>query len=174
MDRDMECRPTMITSVAPDAGVSYVCAYLATELANATGRVLLADAHTLLQLARVPATVAVALAEPVDPGKLWVLGPKQLEVPFVENPSARSSVAALLACCRQTFTHVIIDAPSLDVSEDAITLATAVYGTILAVQFDTRKQAVIHARERITSLGGRVLGSIFNARPSDPTKGRRP
>ena len=166
----MECRPTMITSVTADAGVSFLCTYIATELANLGHRVLLADARALIQMTRMSTSAAVALAEPVEPGRLWVLGSKQSGKPLVESTQTRVSVAALLGACRQTFTHVIIDAPSLETNEEAISLATSVYGTILAVQCDTRKRAIIEARDHITSLGGRVLGSIFNGRPSGSTK----
>ena len=49
---DPRCKPILFTSPNSGAGVSFVCSFIATELASQGGKVLLADVQALLGLAR--------------------------------------------------------------------------------------------------------------------------
>ena len=166
-DIDPECRPMMFTSPNPGAGVSFTCSYIATELASLGCKVLLLDAQAVSRLARRPAEEAVKQAERVELSRLWVLGARQLTVRPVDERVPSSSIGGVLTALREEFAHILIDAPALSVSEDAMNLAAAVYGTVLIAQNGaTAKEEIVHARNKFVSLGGRVLGAIYNGRPN--------
>lgn len=166
-DIDPECRPTMFTSTTSGAGVSFVCSSVATELAALGGKVLLADAQTLVRLARRPEKDAVNGPERIDLSRLWVLGPRQIDLRAAPD-GVPSSLTTVLTALRDEFTHIIVDAPALSSSEDAIILAAVVYGTIFVAQSgSTGTQEIAQARQKFISLGGRVLGSVYNGRSVD-------
>ncbi len=101
----------------------------------------------------------------IDSSRLWVLGPGHMEAGDQGDPS---SVASVLTALREEFMHIIVDAPALSISGDAITLAAAVFGTVLVAQSgSTATQEVVRARQKFISLGGRVLGSIYNGRSAE-------
>jgi tyrosine-protein kinase Etk/Wzc len=164
-DHDLHCRPIMFTSPDPETGVSFICSYVATELASLGRKVLLLDAQSLASLARRPTQDAVKHVEQIDLSHLWVLGPRQLSVRLPEDRGPASSLTSVMATLREEFTNILVDAPALSVSDDAIKLATIVYGTVFVAQAGrTEKQEIVKASREFVSLGGRVLGSIYNAK----------
>lgn len=155
----------MFVSPHPGAGVSFISSYVATELAALGGRVLLADAQGLVALTRMPVQLAVKQVERIELSRLWVLGSRQIGLPLDDERDTTSSLASIMSALRDDFPYIVIDAPALSVSDDAIKLATIVHGTVLVAQAEhTLKQEVRAACDRFTSLGGRVLGSVYNAR----------
>lgn len=152
--------------VAPHSGcgVSFLCSHIATELAQGN-RVLLADASTLVALTHQDIDNTSQICERVEPGRVWVLGQQQLAKFKGDARVAHSSIAALLDDLKEEFSAIIIDAPALSDSDAALVLSTAVYGTILVAQAGhTSKRQIVDAHRRISTLGGRVLGSIYNSR----------
>lgn len=173
-DHDLPCRAIMFTSPDPGTGVSFICSYVAAELASLGGRILLTDAQTLMSLARRPPQDAVRQAERIDFSRLWVLGPQQVSLRLPGDRSQMSSLTPVLATLREEFTNIVVDAPALSASDDAIKLATVIYGTVLVAQAGrTGKQEIVKASQKFVSLGGRVLGSIYNARTAGLIEGRR-
>ena len=64
----------------------------------------------------------------------------------------------------EQFTHVLLDAPALSVSDDALSLAAAVRGIVLVAKVGaTTKRELLQAQQQFEALGGRVLGSVYNA-----------
>ena len=171
-DLDTECKPVMFTSPSPGAGVSFTCSCIVTDLAAIGHKVLLADAQTLVRLARRPAEESLLKAERIDMTRLWVLGQRQMGTRVMDERFTPSSVSSVLAALCDEFTHIVIDAPALSASDDAITLAAAVYGTVFVAHRDrTARKEMVQARQQFVSLGGRVLGTIFNARSTDAVGG---
>jgi Mrp family chromosome partitioning ATPase len=174
-DHDSECKPVMFTSPTSGAGVSFICSYIGTDLVRLGYKVLLAEAQTLVRLSRMPLDEVVTKAERIDMSRLWVLGHKQIEKDVINERVAGSSVSSVVNSLREGFTHVIVDAPALSASDEALTLATAVHGIILvAQQKGTGKKEIVRAHQRFASLGGRVLGTIYNARSTDTLEGNHP
>src|ERR1700761_8861258 len=68
----------MFTAPGPRCGVSFVCSCIAAELASEGNKVLLADAHALISLARQEGRVPLKYCERVEPGRVWVMGMSQL------------------------------------------------------------------------------------------------
>ncbi len=171
-DVDAECKPVMFTSPTSGAGVTFTCSYIVTDLASLGHKVLLADAQTIVRLTRRPAEESLMKAERIDMSRLWVLGQRQMGTRVMDERFAPSSVSSVLAALCDEFTHIVIDAPALSASDDAITLAAAVHGTIFVAHRDrTGKKEIVQARQQFVSLGGRVLGTIFNARSTNAIGG---
>jgi hypothetical protein len=141
---------------------------IATELANQGDRVLLADAQTILRLARCPVESIFPICQRIETSTLWVLGPKQYEDRAPDPHVDEISASAVLSMLSQTFNHIVIDAPSLSTADDAILLATAVHGTVLVVPSGSSEpQEIARICREFSSLGARIFGSVYNARPTD-------
>jgi Mrp family chromosome partitioning ATPase len=157
--------PTMFTAPHPGSGVSFVCSCIAAELASEGSKVLLADAHALISLAREDGRFPLQYCERVEPGRVWVLGMSQLAIADAGSESGYLSVASVLDRLVPEFSHIIIDAPAISESDDALLLSTSVYGTVLlAKRGRTTKREIVDAERKMASLGGHVLGSIYNSR----------
>ena len=161
----------LFTSTATGAGVSFVCSCIATELASQGDRVLLADAQTLLRLARRPVEHIFPICQRIETSTLWVLGPRQYEDRAADPHVDESSATTVLSMLSQTFNHIVVDAPSLSSSDDAVLLATAVHGTVLVVPSGSSEpQEIAQICRQFSSLGARILGSVYNARPINGTQ----
>ena len=166
-DFDPRSKPVLFTSPTPGAGGSFICSYIAAELAGQGGRILLADVQALGSLARRSVEDAGSYPERVETSRLWVLGARQAMARPLEKGGGPAATAGVLAALREEFTHILLDAPALSVSDEAMSLASAVHGTVLIAQAGaTAKSDIARARDQFVSLGGRVLGSIYNARPA--------
>jgi len=63
------------------------------------------------------------------------------------------------------FGHVILDAPPVHVSADALAFASKVDGIVLVIRAEaTRWEVVQRAREQLEKAGGRILGTVLNRR----------
>jgi succinoglycan biosynthesis transport protein ExoP len=167
-DPRSSARGILFTSTTAGAGVSFICSSIATELANQGDRVLLADAQTILRLARCPVESIFPICQRIETSTLWVLGPKQYEDRAPDPHVDVISASAVLSMLSQTFNHIVIDAPSLSTADDAILLATAVHGTVLVVPSGSSEpQEIARICREFSSLGARIFGSVYNARPTD-------
>ncbi len=64
---------------------------------------------------------------------------------------------------RQRFDLILIDAPPLGVSSDAVLLSSVIDGVVLVIEAGkTRWQVIKHDLDEITARRGRVLGVVFN------------
>ena len=156
---------TLFTAPQPGCGVSFICSYIAAEMAAQGGKVLLADANAILALAHLNGATALQLCERIEPGRVWVLGAQQLSKRRPDAKGVGTSVTSLLDYLKREFSAIIIDAPATSESNDALLLSTVVHGTVLVAEAgQTTKAQVVHAHRSIVALGGRVLGSVYNSR----------
>ncbi len=166
--RDMSTAASVLfTAPYSGCGVSYVCSCVAAELACEGGKVLLADAAAIAALAdrNTDRDRAVALCEQAAPGGAWVLGSRQISALSAEWPDAqRQTPSVILDALAQEFTHIVIDAPAISVSDVALRLATCVDGSILVAEAGrTEKRQMQALHRKFVSLGARVFGSVYNA-----------
>lgn len=156
---------TLFTAAHAGCGVSFICSYVATEVAVQAGKVLLADAKALVELTEKYDEDAFQLCERIEPGRVWILGTQQLRNKGTLRRPPSASLSTVLDQLSKEFPAIVIDAPAVSDSDDALLLSTAVYGTVLVAEADrTDKRAFAEAYRRISGLGGRVLGSIYNSR----------
>ena len=159
------------TSAGPGEGVSHVVRYFAEQLAAHTGGpTLVIDAVRLrnLQAADFINLPGRCLRTKVD--NLWLL-PHERAVrgnghrPTVERDSDSESGLDHLNALSLTFSHTLVDCPSISSSYEAALLAPEVDGVILVVEADrTRKHQILRARQTIEMANGKLIGMVLNKR----------
>lgn len=159
------------TSASPGEGVSHVVRYFAEQLAAHTGGpTLVIDAVRLrtLQAADFINMPGRCLRTKVD--NLWLL-PHERAVrgnghrPPLEHTADSETAFDHLDALSMTFSHTLIDCPSISSSYDASLLAPEVDGVILVVEADrTRKHQILRARQTIQMANGKLIGMVLNKR----------
>jgi capsular exopolysaccharide synthesis family protein len=161
-------------------GCTWLCAHLGEALAAVSGgAVCLVDANL-----RSPALhrymgvsnergLAEALIERESilnyihavPGKdLWVV-PAGIATSDLHGLARAEALRARLTvlCC--AFDRVVIDAPPVNVSADALLLGGMSDGVVLVIEANaTRREAARGAKNTLESAGVRVLGAVLNKR----------
>lgn len=155
----------MFTSPLRDAGVSFICSGIASELALHGAKVLLVDSRALLSLRTLSPRSVTTLCRRVGPLQLWVLGMEEAASAKPNTTDDRAgSFNALLHELEQDFPYLLIDAPALSTGVDANLLATSVYGTVIVARSGQTGEAELkRAHKTLTAFGGRLLGTVFNA-----------
>jgi Mrp family chromosome partitioning ATPase len=166
-DRPQRSSPSAVMVTAPHrkTGVSFICTSIAAELAAQSEKVLLIDAHAFRAARGYPLRGLPALCKRVGPLNLWVLGMEETGLRNV-SPDAEESAAlgTRLRILELDFTVILIDAPALSAGTDAKVLASLVRGTVMVARANrTRSEDLKKGCQLLTSSGGRILGSIFNA-----------
>jgi Mrp family chromosome partitioning ATPase len=152
----------VLTATEPKAGVSWMASAVAAELAAAGRKVLLADASVVAALA--DPEMAVSLCDRVGSGRIFVLGAEQVARAKAKLSHAPGNGASVLRALEEEFPHIILDAPAFSQSDVALRLAPLVSGSILVVrEGKTEQRGLVKACQMLTSLGGCVLGCIYNA-----------
>jgi polysaccharide biosynthesis transport protein len=155
----------MVTSPHRKAGVSFICSYIAAELASRGAKVLLVDAHALLDVRTLSSRSVTSLCRQVGPHYLWVLGKEETAgLRGGESKGRSSAIGILLHELERDFPYLLIDAPALSAGPDCELFATSVYGTVIVTRTNQTQVAELQKTYKaLTALGGRVLGSVFNA-----------
>jgi capsular exopolysaccharide synthesis family protein len=174
---DHPARTLLVTSPLPTDGKTFTAANLAVALAHGGNSVVLVDAdlrhpmlYRLFGLTKEPGLTA-ALLSPDE--RAHALRPTEVEgLRVVTSGSHASNPAEMLASERmrefvswlaEEADVVVIDSPPVLAVTDAVVLSTQVDGTLLIVDCgETRKPAATQAVERLTSVGGKVLGVVLN------------
>ncbi|MGI5287087.1 polysaccharide biosynthesis tyrosine autokinase [Nonomuraea polychroma] len=181
IDIDRQRKSLVITSCLPHDGKSSTAANLAIALAQAGRRVVVVDGNlrrprirdyfgidgavglTDVLLGNAPLGAAIHQWGDLDP---HVLPSGQIP----PNPSellGSRRMGHVLDELTKSYDMVIIDAPPLPVGTDAATLAAACDGAILVVRYGkTRQEHVIHAKELLSSVDARMVGTVLNAVPA--------
>jgi non-specific protein-tyrosine kinase len=181
IDIDRQRKSLVITSCLPHEGKSSTAANLAITLAQAGRRVMVIDGNlrrprirdyfgiegavglTDVLLGKVGLGEAIHRREDLD---LHVLPSGQIP----PNPSellGSRRMGHVLDELTKGYDMVIIDAPPLPAGTDAATLAAACGGAIIVVRYGkTRQEHVVHARELLSSVDARMLGTVLNAVPA--------
>jgi capsular exopolysaccharide synthesis family protein len=174
---DRPARTLLVTSPLPTEGKTFTAANLAVVLAQSGKSVALVDTdlrrpmvHRLAGLSKEPGLTTALLSPDQRPYVLRSTGIDGLQV--VTSGSRAPNPAELLASHRfQEFVSwltgevdvVVFDSPPVLAVTDAAVLANLVDGTLLVVDCgETRRPAAMQAVERLTSVGGTVLGVVLN------------
>lgn len=174
---DHPARTLLITSPLPTDGKTFTAANLATVIAQGGKSVILVDADlrhpTLNRLFGMPKEPGLTAALLSPDERASALRQTEIEgLRIVTSGSHPPNPAELLASERmREFISwledeadvVILDSPPVLMVTDAAVLSNLADGTLLIVSYgDTRKPAAIQAVERLTSVGGKVLGVVLN------------
>jgi Mrp family chromosome partitioning ATPase len=151
----------LITAAEPQAGVSWMATAVATELAASGRKVLLVDAEAIASLPTPEATLS--RCHRIGSGRIWVLGQKQMAGAAISQPK-QDQLEENLYELLEVYPHVVIDAPSLSVSDVALRFAPLVAGSVLVVrEGKTETRDLVKACEKFSTLGGSILGCVYNA-----------
>ncbi|MEV7006427.1 polysaccharide biosynthesis tyrosine autokinase [Streptosporangium sp. NPDC051022] len=178
---DRQPRSLVISSCLPAEGKSSTSANLAITLAQAGWRVVLVDGD--LRRPSIPGYLgiegAVGLTDVlIDKARLRDVIQTWHEPNLSILPSGRippnpsellgsQGMRQVLGSLTETYDMVIIDAPPLLPVTDAATLAAITDGTLLVARYGrTRREHLARAVETLSSVNGRVVGSVLNFTPS--------
>ncbi len=165
----------LVVAAGPDAEKAEVVANLAVAFAKVGKQAILADCdlrhpaqHTLFGLSN-DAGVTSALNKAGAPLALQATEVAGLRVltsgPAIEVPSdalASSAMADLIARLRSEADIVLLDAPAVTATTDAVELATQVDGVLLTVRAGhTKREDAARAKEQLEKVGARVLGAAL-------------
>lgn len=186
LDLDSPPRAVVVTSSGPGEGKTSIAMNLAISMAQTGQSVLLVDCDlrrpqvaTTLQLESSVGLITVLLgrapleeclqhhnASGVDVLASGPIPPNPAEV--LQSETARK----LLDRLSTMYDLVIIDAPPLLPVADAAVLAQEADGAILVVRHGhTTKAEVAAAHDRLTGVGGRILGVTVNMTPKRSRRG---
>lgn len=185
---DRPLRTLVVTSALPGEGKTSLSGHLAVSLARAGYRTLLVDgdvrepaAHKVFDLPPGPGLCEV-LREEVDPTEAT----RDTKVPGLSvMPAGKWSFTVRQALVgdrwgsvrrqlERQFDFVVMDTAPLLLVTDSLLLARGADGVVLSVlKGVSRIGSVAHTRERLSSLGARVLGVVVNGARSEYTGGRQ-
>ena len=173
-------RVVVFTATESGNGCSWICARAAEILAaQVTGSVCLVDAnlrrpalhqqfgldnHYGLADALRGSDPLGSFARAMSRPNLWLLScgsSPELSLPLLGSDRMRQRIAEL----RAHTDFVLIDAPGLNVSNDAVTLASAADGVVLVLKANSSRRET--ARKAVHELQGAkvsVLGAVLNQR----------
>lgn len=182
-----ESRAILITSALPGAGKSTIAANLAIAMAQAGRRVALVDldlrkptAHEFFGKPRSPgASDVIADQTSLEDAISWLDVPATTPSADGEDPRvaflaagtrapnpgqliASARCGALLRDLRERVDVVLVDAPPLLVTGDAMSLAPAVDACVFALNASsTGRSALREARRELASMGRPLLGFVM-------------
>ncbi|MDP4510634.1 polysaccharide biosynthesis tyrosine autokinase [Nonomuraea turcica] len=181
IDIDRPPKALVVTSCLSSEGRSSTASNLAIALAQDGRRVILIDGD--LRHTRVPdffgiegavglTDVLIGKAQLGDAIQRW--GELDLHIlpsgQIPPNPSellGSHSMGRVLKELMKSYDMVIIDAPPLLNDTGAATLSAACDGAILVVRYGkTRQEHVTRAKELLSSVEARVVGTVLNAVPA--------
>ncbi len=175
--RDVAHQIIMITSAGDREGKTTVASHLAASLARSGRRTLLIDgdlrsptAHLvfgaagdpgLCEVLRGEAEFAAAL-QPTSVDGLMLIAGGQCDYTAVAALS-KDVLADLLHKAREQFEFIVIDASPVLTYADAMLLGSHADAAVISVRRDvSRIHKVNDARDRMESVGIRVLGAVVN------------
>ena len=186
LDVDSPPRAVLITSALPGEGKTTVAMNLAISLAQTGQRVLLVECDL-----RRPTIAATLGLEPAVGLTSVLIGRGSLEEcvqtdrasgidvltsgPIPPNPAEllqSEALTKLLEQMRSTYDMTVLDGPPLLPVADAAVLGRQVDSAILVVRHGkTTRSQVSAAGERLTAVGGRLLGVVLNMGPRRSSAG---
>jgi len=173
-----DCTTVLITSAAAGTGKSSFTMTLGISLARAGKKVLLVDADfrktTLskrLNLADKSGFIESLRSKSVDFGHVFPTSTSGLSVmpagarngdDLMFEETANGAFKACISQLRKQYNIILFDSPPILPVADAAILASQVDGTIMVErELVSQRSNVVNALTRLSSAGGRLLGTVF-------------
>lgn len=188
-DVDNPVRVIVVTSSVPGEGKSSTSVNLALSFADSGRRTVVIEADLrrpkLADYFEVDRSVGLVdvlagradlnhVLQPWGNTGLYVLPSGSIP----PNPSellGSRNMKALLARLRDTFEFVVIDTPPVLPVTDAAVAATVADGVVFVVSYGRTKRAqVASSFEQLQTVGGRIIGTVFNMSPTKRKGGYGP
>ena len=166
----------LVTSAIEGEGKTWTAVHVASVFAQTGAKTLLIDAD--LRRARCHETLS--LENPVGLSEVLVgqleaedairhLADRKLyllsagsQVPNPAELLTSSRMSEILTSLSKEFQYIFIDSAPLMYASDTIGIATMAEGVVLVAGFDTPKQDVKRAAERLSQAGANILGVVLN------------
>lgn len=150
----------VFTSLSPREGVSVVVGTIAQELAAVTGeKVLIAMTDAIGNFAPLPGP------DPQNPVIREANGVFRLRPPQSANSASRVERFELLRQLTELFPFVLVDAPALSVSAEALEFGACSQGIVLvAAAGKVRRNRLLQTKRMIEVSGTPLLGCALNRR----------
>jgi succinoglycan biosynthesis transport protein ExoP len=166
----------LITSAIEGEGKTWTAVHVASVFAQTGARTLLIDAdlrraqcHETLSLENQVGLSEVLVGQLEAEEAIRHLADRKLyllsagsQVPNPAELLTSSRMLEVLTSLSKEYQYIFIDSAPLMYASDTIGLATMVEGVVLVAGFDTPKQDVKHAAERLSLAGANILGVVLN------------
>jgi protein-tyrosine kinase len=173
-------RMVVVAGMEAGNGCSWICARMAEVLASqVSGSVCVVDAnlrspglHREFNVANhYGLTDALQVTEPIrrfvtslSRPNLWLLS-CGAEVEGMQSMLSSDRMRALLPELQREFDYVLIDAPPMEASDDAVVLGKSAEGIVLVLRAHaSRRETARKAVRDLESANVRVLGAVLNRR----------
>jgi polysaccharide biosynthesis transport protein len=166
----------LITSAIEGEGKTWTAVHVASAFAQTGARTLLIDAdlrraqcHETLSLENQVGLSEVLVGQleaeeavrHLADRKLYLLSAGS-QVPNPAELLTSSRMLEVLTSLSEEYQYIFIDSAPLMYASDTIGIATMVDGVVLVAGFDTPKQDVKRAAERLSLVGANILGVVLN------------
>jgi polysaccharide biosynthesis transport protein len=166
----------LITSAIEGEGKTWTAVHVASVFAQTGAKTLLIDAdlrraqcHETLSLANEVGLSEVLVGQleaeeairHLTDRKLYLLSAGS-QVPNPAELLTSSRMLEVLTSLSQEYQYIFIDSAPLMYASDTIGIATMAEGVVLVAGFDTPKQDVKRAAERLSLAGANILGVVLN------------
>ncbi len=170
-----DMRVVEITGVVPDAGESIFTANLAVVMAQAGKKILLIDCdfvhpmqHALFEMENRGLFEAVnsdsevgAFCQPTEQAGLSLLTVGEAALPDLLSSERFSEILAEL---KKEYDYILLDAPAVLASADALAAAACADGVILVIESGKEEPKTVRlAKKRLEQAKAHVLGCVLNS-----------
>jgi polysaccharide biosynthesis transport protein len=166
----------LITSAIEGEGKTWTAVHVASVFAQTGAKTLLIDAdlrraqcHETLSLENEVGLSEVLVGQLEAEEAIRHLADRKLyllsagsQVPNPAELLTSSRMLEVLTSLAQEYQYIFIDSAPLMYASDTIGIATMVDGVVLVAGFDTPKQDVKRAAERLSLAGANILGVVLN------------
>ncbi|MBV8134978.1 MAG: polysaccharide biosynthesis tyrosine autokinase [Deltaproteobacteria bacterium] len=166
----------LVTSAIEGEGKTWTAVHVASVFAQTGAKTLLIDAdlrraqcHETLSLENELGLSEVLVGQLEAEEAIRHLADRKLyllsagsQVPNPAELLTSSRMLEILTSLSQEYQYIFIDSAPLMYASDTIGIATMVDGVVLVAGFDTPKQDVKRAAERLSLAGANILGVVLN------------
>ncbi len=175
-DNFKDSKTLVVTSSMPKEGKSFISANLAVTIAHAGMKVLLVDCdfrHPVLhQFFNVPNSPGIIerLEGSIQDNGMRTVYPNLSFLPVGSSDDSlvitevinNTSLVSFIESMKQSFDLIIVDTPPVNLFTDAVVLSSHFKNVLLAVKYNSNKDAVLYSKKVLSNVNASILGIVVN------------